>query len=327
VKKNEVRIADSNFDRAQAFRGLTMKNPSQMSKLIPMLQVGAKSTQSDEEIHESLAVRLETLEQTLLEFRENTRKLKTMYRVDGPRQMKRLTDGIEFVRDLKGRKINGLAKSLRILLNELTSLREAVYHRELEGEDVQLSHLDPVEEEIRRLIKSTHNRVSEHAAEIAGVPVGDPLFSDSIAQVIEENTNLEAPSLDGKPYAVGRMPIIPVPVTSLSVDLLQSRGFDVTLLGGYPIIKRQLVLGISKAQLGLTDQEKLKPVPRARFVAAAQEIVKTLRREMKLKLALVTDKPYGHKGGTWFWLMTEAELQNFMEAFPSGSLQLRNWAF
>lgn len=327
MKKNEVRIADSNFDRAQAFRGLTMKNPSQMSKLIPMLQVGAKSTQSDEEIQESLAVRLETLEQTLLEFRENTRKLKTMARVECPRQMKRLTDGIEFVRDLKGRKINGLAKSLRILLNELTSLREAVYHRELEGEDVQLSHLDPAEEEIQRLIKSTHNRISEHAAEIAGVPVGDPLFSDSIAQVIEENTNLDAPSLEGKPYAVGRMPIIPVPVTSLSVDLLQSRGFDVTLLGGYPIIKRQLVLGISKAQMGLTDQEKLKPVPRARFVAAAQEIVKTLRREMKLKLALVTDKPYGHKGGTWFWLMTEAELQNFMEAFPSGSLQLRNWAF
>lgn len=327
VKKNEVRIADSNFDRAQAYRGLTMKNQSQMSKLIPMLQVGAKKTQSDEEIRETLSARIETLLDAQLEFRENTRKLRTMSRVDIPRQMKRLTDGLEFVRELKARKINGLSKSLRILINELTSLREAVYHREVEGEDVTLSQLDFVESEFRRLIKSTNTRISEHAAEIAGMPVGDRLFSDSIVQVIAENTNLEAPTLEGKPFTVGRMPVIPVPVTSLSIAALQSKGFDVTLLGDYPIMKSQLVLGIAKEQLGLTDKEKLQPVPRSRFVAAAQDILATLKRETKQNLTLVTDKPHGHKGATWFWLMTDSELQNFMEAFPGRSLQLRAWGF
>lgn len=327
VKKNEVRIADSNFDRAQAYRGLTMKNQSQMSKLIPMLQVGAKKTQSDEEILDTLSARLETLLDAQLEFRENTRKLRTMARVDIPRQMKRLTDGLEFVRELRARKINGLSKSLRILINELTSLREAVYHREVEGEDVTLSQLDFVEAEFQRLVKSTNTRITEHAAEVAGMPVGDRLFSDSIVQVIAENTNLEAPTLEGKPFTVGRMPVIPVPVTSLSIGVLQSKGFDVTLLGDYPIMKSQLVLGIAKEQLGLTDKEKLQPVPRSRFVAAAQDILAILKRETKQNLTLVTDKPHGHKGATWFWLMTDSELQNFMEAFPGRSLQLRAWGF
>ena len=304
-----------------------MKNPSQMSKLIPMLQVGAKATQSDEQMQESLSSRLETLESTWLEFRESTQKLRTIGRVDTPRQMKRLNDGIEFVRELKSRKINGLSKCLRVLLNELTSTREAVYSRDIEGEDVQLQYVHEVDKEFQRLIESTNKRIIEHKAELEGSPVGDPLFSESIEQVIAENANNEPPSLKDKPYAVGRMPIIPVPVNSLSTDILASRGFDVQMLGGYPIIKHQLVLGISKAQLNLSAQEKLQPVPRARFVAAAQEIVRALRKETKQKLTLVTDKPYGHKGGTWFWLMTESELQNFMEAFPSSSLQLRNWAF
>lgn len=327
MKKNEVRIADSNFDRAQAYRGLTMKNQSQMSKLIPILQVGAKKTQSDEEIHETLSMRLEKLLDAQLEFRESTRKLRTMSRVDTPRQMKRMTDGLDFVRELKTRKINGLSKGLRILINEITSLREAVYHREVEGEEVSLAHLDFVEEEFKRLIKSTNTRITDHASEVAGNPVGDRLFADSISQVIAENTNLEAPTLEGKPFTVGRMPVIPVPVASLSVASLQSKGFDVTLLGDYPIMKSQLVLGIAKEQLGLTDKEKLQPVPRSRFVSAAQEILATLKRETKQNLTLVTDKPHGHKGGTWFWLMTDSELQNFMEAFPGRSLQLRTWGF
>jgi hypothetical protein len=327
MKENKVRIADSNFDRAQAYRGLTMKNQSQMSKLIPMLQVGAKKTQSDEEVSESLSARLEKLGNLLEEFRERTYKLKTMHKVDFKRQMKRLTDGIEYVRLLKAEKINGLSKALRILLNELTSTREAVYHRELEAEDVKLSHLDFVEAELQRLYKSTQARISEHQAEIEGQPVGDPLFSDSIEKVIQDLTNLETPSLDGKPWTVGRMPIIPVPVASLSVEVLESRGFDVQLLGGYPIMKSQLVLGISRSHLQLTDAEKLQPVPRARFMQAAYEILTTLRKETKQKLTFVVDKPHGHKGGTWFWLMTDSELKNFMEAFPGQSLQLRTWGF
>lgn len=76
--ENNQRVVDSCFDRMQARNGLTAKNQSQLGKLIPMLQLGAKNSKDGEAGLASLSDRMSSLRALIDRSREAFRRLPTM---------------------------------------------------------------------------------------------------------------------------------------------------------------------------------------------------------------------------------------------------------
>lgn len=324
-----MRIADSNFDRLQARSGLTAKNQSQMSKIIPMLQIGSKAGLDEEQTLERAEDRVQKLEALALGFEDATRKLWTLHKVNHDRQMKRLTVALEFlIQASKSKPPHGTSKGLRSCINEMVSLREAAYLDELSPAVIDLSSMKEFHVLILKLLERAKLDVQN-----VGTIVDtnrDPVFGTEIEEVIRSTVEQSVlPSLVDRPYVVAKLPIIPVAKSILSLDVLRSRGFTCLSLGGYPVIKNQLVLGINPRELELTDKEKAAgmSIPRARWFEAANRIRLAIRKETNQKIVFVDERPYGTAGTAWFWLMDESDLQEFASAFPGKSLQLRNWGF
>lgn len=308
-------VADSTFDRIQAVNGLRAKNPSQMSKLIPMLQVGTKAGPNDEQIQQTLVSRKTALERLSTEFETAVARLPSMGKVSKERQLKRLTEALTTLKALRDAKVpQGTAKGLRAVINELTSLREIAYLDELNESTVDLTAVAQFRHLLATVTATTARKLGEHAQLVAGEDTElsrDPVFGSDIAAIIAE-TNAKArelPTLGAEPYIVARTSILPVAKNVLLADGLARRGFTVTSLAGYPVMHSQLVLSVA---------------PKAGTV---EEVLAQLRKLTKQKLVLVHPRPIGANGSLWYWLMREAELDAFASAFAGGALQLRSWGF
>lgn len=59
----------------------------------------------------------------------------------------------------------------------------------------------------------------------------------------------------------------------------------------------------------------------------ADKLVKTLSKKHRVKLQMVSEKPLSAKGGFWFWLMPEHELDMLAKASHSGSVKITKWGF
>jgi hypothetical protein len=331
MKKNEMRVVDSTFDRMQARRGLTAKNASQMSKLIPMLQTASKSGPDDTQkiVHlEDRIVALNVLHRT---FVEATRRLATAHKVSRERQLKRFTEALNFIKEVRADGVPlGTSKALRACANEYTSLREIAFINELDESTLDLSAttalpllLDKLVLRARTQLQQLHDRQANGGEDI------DPLFSQSMEDTIARMRDVTEPKIDGQDFVVIQTSVIPVTKGGISFDVLKSRGFDVANLAGYAVLENQTVLGINPRQISLTAKERESgaSLPRERWQEVAERVRKAICKETRQRYAFVFDRAHGHAGGAWFWLMTEAELQNFAYAFPGRSLQLLSWGF
>jgi hypothetical protein len=317
--KNEQRVADSNFDRLQARNGLGAKNQSQMSKLIPMLQLGSKNGPSAEKILENLQKRVDDLQKLDSDSVEAFRRLPDMGNVSRERQLKRLTDALHVVDEFRARGLpQGTSGALRAVHNELTSLREISYLGELDNDSVDLTAIGDWRLKLAKLIKASVKKIAEQRplldvdAEggLSESELKDPVFGTEIATTIHEVKSGEPlPKLqEGQPYAVARTSVIPVPKNGINENVLRERGFNFTSIGGYLVLSGQLVLTI--------DPKSGKSV---------EEVLRELRKGTKQKFALVSPRQMPSSGHLWHWLMREPELDAFISAFPGKSLQLRNW--
>lgn len=295
MAKNLVWVADSNFDRMQARAGLTLKNQSQMSKLPDIRE--PEPVKSNEEYIARLK-----------EFRARcevaTRRLHAMKGIDKARQIRRLTLAMTFFEDERKAKVPyGTGRAVRAVLNELTSLREAAYLGELTDALIDLSATDALFETIDALTEKAVEKSNEEEQP------SDSVFDPNIVSILERaSAQTTLPKLtDEKPFVLARVPVIPV--ASMSYAKLQSRDFNVTNVGGYLMVNDQIVLGIS---------------PKQGF-DAANRIRIEIRKQTKQKLVFVDERPTGHKGALWYWLMRESDLQQFMAAFPNNTLKVQSW--
>lgn len=331
-----MRVVDSNFDRMQARRNTTAKNQSQMSKIIPMLQIGSKAGPDDEQKLDTLEQRITDLQQLGSTLDTGFAKLWTMHKVSRERQIKRLTLARAVLIEIRAtKKIHGTATAVRHALNELTCLREAAVINELEHDAANLSSCRALTKEVTKLTEAAIKKLAEAkrvmTSEESETTLRDPVFSPDLAEIIK-STNEQAaalPSLAGKPFVVARIPIIPVSKTGLSIENLRANGFVVASLGGYPVINNQLVIGVNPTEIEITEVEKASgaTIPRARWLEIAEKVRIAIKKETRQKVTFVDERPHGHAGGAWFWVMLENELDSFAASFPGKSLQLRNWGF
>ncbi len=257
--ENNQRVVDSCFDRMQARNGLTAKNQSQLGKLIPMLQLGAKNSKDGEAGLASLSDRMSSLRALIDRSREAFRRLPTMGTVSKERQLKRLTDALAVVKSLRDDGVpQGTAKALRALKNELTSLREIAYLGELNEETLDLTALRNWDVLLVQLLETSQTRFDEQrmlltsdqeeqTPALSESELKDPVFSPKMKDVLNtvsgSSGSLPKPEA-GAPFTLGRTSVIPVPKTMIDERVLKARGFKYQNLGGYFVLADQ---GVSHA--------------------------------------------------------------------------------
>ncbi len=326
--KNLMRVADTNFDKLQAKRGLTSKNGSQMEKLVSALQMGSKAGPDDAQLLVKMESRVAALSSLKKQLQKATLAVSELYLDDKPKQLKKLTASLRLVKELAENKPPvGVKKHLQACLNELTSLREGVFIGAASKKALTIVSCSQAVNEVDALLSSAKAKVS--AAKTKVGPTDVDLYSDDIEKVIKQNAD-EAKNLDSltnRPFVVARVPMIPISSAGLSSEQLKRTGFKVETISNYVVMHSQLVVGINKSMLDLKRTKEGGSIDPKKWKDSALKIVKLLERELKTKMYLVDDKPYGYKGGAWFWVMTEKDLRSFASCFPGKHVKLERFGF
>jgi hypothetical protein len=334
--KNAMRVVDSNFDRMQARRGLTAKNQSQLTKLIPILQMGSKKGPDDATVQMKMEARIAALKELKANLNKIVVRLSDLYSLDEQTRLKRLTAARKKIKAIiEDRPPIGVSKALRAALNELTSLREGVFvGAAVTKKSLAILSCTNAVTEVQSAIDSTRVKLQAHKQEVEGGS-SDPLFQngDEIEQILEQ-TKKEGkalPVIKDKAFAIARVPIVVIPSKGfLNTEALSQSGFKADSVGGYAVIHNQLVLGINPKELiklNKGQREQGKEIPREKWLEAADRVKKLIERQQKIKLTFVVDRPYGGGGGAWFWLMPEREASLLKNAFPGRAINVKQWGF
>ena len=140
-------------------------------------------------------------------------------------------------------------------------------------------------------------------------------FDKALTRASAESTNIVCPA--DQPWALCRAPVIPV--CTIDIPAL-SRHFDVSNVGGYPVMHNQLVLGINHKNLR-TD--------------SVESIIAEIEKERGAKLYSLCDHSVSRasSNASWFWLMTENDARHFRLAFSTinrqglATIHVKEWGF
>lgn len=334
--KNPTRVADSNFDRFQARQGLTAKNQSQLTKLIPILQTGSKKGPDDATIQMKMEARVHALTELKANLNKIVVRLASLHSLDEATRLSKLTTARKRVVAIldEGAPV-GVSKHLKACLNELTSLREGVaIGTATTKKQLAIFSCTEAVTHVEQLIGTTKTKLAAHNRTVAGI-ADDPLFQpgDEIENILEQTSKegKALPSVKGKAFAIARVPVVVIPAKGfLDVDALKRGGFKVDRISDYALIHNQLVLGINPQELiklNKGQREQGKEIPRSQWLAAATKVKAIIEKQLKVKLAIVDEKPYGAAGGAWFWLMPDREIVLLKNAFPGKAVHVKSWGF
>lgn len=212
----------------------------------------------------------------------------------------------------------GTKTPLTACMNELTSLREGVYlATATDKKALTLLFVTKARKEIAALLLTAKERKAKLEAASSDDEVLQK-FYDEAAEVIEQNKK-ESEKLDGlkdKPFMIARVPVVPAD-NIVSVEKLRHAGFACESLGGYAVLKNQLVIGINPKSL----TKKIKAPDEA------ERLRKQLQSHMKVPLQFVSTSPFSYKGASWFWLMSDRDINALTKTFPGGRLKVMRWGF
>lgn len=254
-----------------------------------------------------------------------------LYVLEKPARLKKLTQVLSAVKQLHGSPLpTGAKKHIGNCLNELMSLREGVYasNAQIDRKALTLIAAAQAKNEITTMVATSEAKLDKIMAESSNSSDLEEFYRKA-ADVIEKHSG-EAEKLDGiknKPFMVARVPIVPADGPT-SVEKLTQLGFSVENLGGYAVLHNQLVVGISPKALlgehgGAVKGEKAATAIRNEV----DRIRKRLQKTTNTKLQLVSDKAYSYKTGTWYWLMTDRDLDRLARAFPGQHVNITRWGF
>lgn len=291
---------------------------------------GVAGADDSENIKHKLHKRVLDLVALVAQLRKVVTYLDTLNELNKQRRLKRLKNALTGIKTVMDRGLPvGAKRYVSTCCNELQSIKEGVVvqNDELTQSDFVLSACAASIESLSAMIVSATQRHDRALAESTSHIDLDAFWAKT-ATVIEQ-TQQEASKLSEirtKPFVVARVPV--VPVGTVRSDVLSRLGFDVKDLGGYPSFQNQLVLGIRPKSLlgehsGAVKNDKAISVIREE----ADRLRKAMQREMKVKLQFVSSQSFSHDSGTWFWLMTDSELDKLSLASSQGHVKIQRWGF
>lgn len=263
--------------------------------------------------------------------------LQDLYILSKPARLKKLSAVIAAVKKLHESALPvGSKKHVAHCLNELVSLRENVYasNAVVDKKHLTLIASAAAKTEVLTLVASAEAKLDKIMADSSHSDDLDEFYRKA-AEVVQkhagESTKL-APIKD-KPFVIARVPVVPADGI-LSGEKLARLGFSTENLGGYTVIHNQIVIGINPKTLlsfGKSDDFKVSTIKGERVAEAVREELDRLRRKLqkttKVKLQLVSDKAYSYGSGTWFWLMSDRDLDMLARAFPGNHIKIGRWGF
>lgn len=253
------------------------------------------------------------------------------YVMTRPQQLKRVTLLLSKVKELHASALPvGSKKHVATMVNELTSIREGVFARANLADRKMLTLIaaKAAKEEILAMASAAEARKEKMLADSSASNDMEHFFKNA-ADVIQKHSHKAADlaSISTKAFVVARAPIA-LGDEKFSAERMARSGFNVESLGGYPVISDQLVIGINPRfalgdHAGAVKGEKASQVLRAEM----DRLRKMLQKRMNQKLNLVSDKAYSFKSGTWFWLMTDDDINRLAKVSPGNRVQVPRWGF
>lgn len=250
-----------------------------------------------------------------------------------PQQLKRITTLLTKVKELHATKLPvGAKKHVAVCINELTSIREGVFARNTMADKKMLTLFaaKKAQEELLAMSVATEARVERLVADSSSSSSMES-FIKNAAEVIEKHSDKAEllRVIKTKSFVLERMPVVPGD-NKLSAERMASVGFDVESLGGYPVLQNQLVIGINPRSVLGEHSGAVKGEKAARLIRErADQIRKMAEKRTKQRLQFVSDKAYSPPGipGTWFWLMTDADIKRFARISPGNRVNVVRWGF
>lgn len=255
--------------------------------------------------------------------------LQDLYVLAKPQRLKKLTQVLNAVKKLHATSLPvGSKKHVERCVNEITSLREGIYaDAKVDKKAMALIATIQAKADILALAGVAKSRYDKILADSGSTFDTDEL-DKKVAEIIEKHSHDSGKVSDIKtsPFVIARLPV--VPADSVSVDRLTRLGFDVDNLSGYPVLKNQLVFGINPKFLLGENSAAMNGVKAAAFIREeADRLRKKFQKTTKRNLQFVSDKSFSYGSGTWFWLMTDRELDMFAKAFPGSHVKVTRWGF
>lgn len=216
----------------------------------------------------------------------------------------------------------GYTRHMRRLKNELTSIVEeaaTLPKASLDALTMPANILEKVEQD---LAKANAALDEEKAVEVEASRDDLRALQDRAKQLLRqtdtERKRLE--SLDRRPFTVCRVPVVPVTSGYVQIAEAQRRGLNVESLGGYALIKSQLVIGISREALPEEGKSKTKSLD------YAKELLSQLEDSVGKKLFFVSSKSVFHGNGVWYWVADSRTL-DALRLSIIGKTAVRDWGF
>lgn len=281
-----------------------------------------------------------------------------------PRQLKLIAAAIEY---LDSEIAESLPRQLKhnasVVRNELLSLADGIKANAVSQEEMFLVSSLTAATDATKLVASIKAKMGRLTA---GQPVeAESVPADILRRNAKYRNSL--PDLSQKSYGVARVPVTfamrsgssqnqHTSVGYLNPDVLSHLGIKAELLDGYAVVHGQVVIGIGRDMLEDTDEVTLedgtvqknvlpkmvnervtkftKDTPsivlkrrKKTVLDAAMEVKSLLERHTNTKYSLVSEKSFGYKGQSYFWLMQSNDLTRFARAFSGGSTRIHAWGF
>ncbi len=323
-----TRVADNNFDKLQARKGLTLANNSQMSKISQY----AVSDEKIERENASMRAALEQKERRLTKVHAYLVKLKHRFSLLSIAPLKDKKEGLVKIHGNLVTLIehpnlpHGLSKSLQRTLNEVVSIRESLSQsKKIQASTViESTMLDQAIELAAKLCAISQFKIEAYGTR--GDVARKEEYEDQLmekARDIIKNSNKESKRLEAiknKPVVLDRVPIVPVVDGILRSEVLNRKGLKTENLGGYVLIHSQMVLGINKEVLAKKGRKQEKAAD------AAKRYLDSFSKSTGKQLAFVSEQPTPYGGGLWFWVAEERVI-NALSAAANNKFKLRYWGF
>jgi hypothetical protein len=292
--------------------------------------VGTEDTTSSQK--EKLTARASELRILAQKFDKIFAGMADTFVMERPRQLKRIQVIIAKVRELHDTQLPvGAKRHVATCINELTSIREGVHALNAAADKKMLTMIAAKEAKTELLAMAVATEARIEKIEADSSMTGDmEEFYKKAEEVIKKHSGKaeDLKAIKDKAYMLVRLPVVPADEKRPSAERLAMAGFQVESLGGYPVLQNQLVLGINpRAAVGEHSGE-VSGVKASKLIRAeAERLRKMLEKKTGQQLNFVSDTAYSHGSGTWFWLMSDKDINRLAKVSPGNRVQIQRWGF
>lgn len=284
-----------------------------------------------------------------------------------PHQLKLIRSARAYIDTIKAEPVQGVSASLRVMDNELISMKEGIVSNAVTMSDLVLTSGVQALNKVKELKLEAADRLNRLTAELTASGEYDPTEYEINVNQSELD---QIPDFSGHEFILHRAPMVFTGQNSsdtkfskvgyVDVGVLSRLGFSAAIIGGYTVVKKQMAIGINPKMLTtpvtnsdgdpvvdengrvqmrpitVRDHKQISKAGKPMVVKTkrpktaldeAKKVVALLERQQHVKYAFISQNPKGYKGGIWFWVMPEVDVKRFAKAFPGGHVDVRTWGF